>query len=107
MIVPRRIGRKSKESGEACEKRQICGEILRTSRLGLFFTLFAVEFKSNARRAADFGEHPIAGGQWRIMAYMLKVPAIEFGTPVTLVVSFKANDSTFHHFFIVSNTRSW
>lgn len=30
------------------------------------------------------------------MAYMLKMPAIKFGTPVTLVVSFKANDSSFH-----------
>lgn len=63
-----------------------------------FFTAFAVELHTNTRRSAFFRQYPGPRRQGRIMAYMLKVPALEFSAPITMFVSMKAYDLTVHFF---------
>jgi hypothetical protein len=48
--------------------------------------LFAFELVSEARRSSLFGQHPFSSSERRIVPYVLVMAAVEFCSPMALVV---------------------
>ena len=59
-------------------------------------TLRTFQFLSDPRRASRFGQGPLANDQRRIVPHMLVMAAVEFCTPMAVVVLIKAGYSSLH-----------
>src|SRR5215213_10274954 len=60
----------------------------------------AIEFKAEARCAPFFREYPGTCGEWRVVAHVLIVAAIQLYSPVRFVILIEAGDFAFHRLFL-------
>jgi hypothetical protein len=60
-------------------------------------TTFAVEFKPDTRGAALFGHYPRSCRQWWVVTHVLRMTALEHGSPMAFIVSIKCCDSLFQN----------
>jgi hypothetical protein len=61
--------------------------------LCLFVAAFAVQLKAYAALSALLRQHPVAREEWRVVAYMLPVSAVQLCYPVAFVVAVKSYDA--------------
>lgn len=69
---------------------------MRRKFLLLFITTFAVQRKTNPRRAAFLCKYPFSRCQWRIVSHMLTMAAIQNRAPMVLVVLIEPDDYALH-----------
>ena len=62
----------------------------------LFVTTFAVNLHTHVRCSAFFSRHPLAHCPWRIVAYMLSMPAIQLRYPMAFVILVESDNRSPH-----------